>query len=320
MSDLKPRLPATLGRVSFWLAVAMTAVYVGFVEAAYRSDAACREATRRTRVVVDSSVSDENDLIAIGSNAGYVIVISGAKCKAGKTNAGPTGHTPESDESNESSNESNESNEGHPGNFLRNLGRQARGRGHYLWLWLQERLSKKSERKEKELPRAMVVPLSRVLCMYDEPTNRTDASSLCTPEDEPPQIEERLKTEIRNKLAPKCTDDLRISPPVVFRPYKSDQLAATTGPDSLEHAIESLGLEGLENANEVQLYVFGYASADGPRDYNRTLSKQRADHVRKLVEKETPVADTFPMGEDHLVNGVAESRGVRLVACVPSQP
>lgn len=299
MSDSKPS-PETLGRVSFWLAVAMTAVYVGFIEAAYRSDAACHEATRRTRVVVDSSVSDENDLIAIGSNAGYVIVISGAKCK-----------TPESDG-------------WHLGNFLSNLGRQASDRGHFLWQWLQERLSKKSERKEKELPRAMVVPLSRVLCMYDEPTNRTDASSLCTPEDESSQIEERLKTEIRNKLAPKCTDDLRISPPVVFRPYRSDQLAATTGPDSLEHAIESLGLEGLENANEAQLYVFGYASADGPRDYNRTLSEQRAAHVRKLVEKkETQVAGTFhtvPMGEDHLVNGVAESRGVRLVACVPSQP
>ena len=77
----------------------------------------------------------------------------------------------------------------------------------------------------------------------------------------------------------------------------------------------------MEDADGAQLYVFGYASADGPGSHNRTLSKQRADHVRALVEETTQqVVGTFPMGEDHLVNGVAESRGARLVACVPSQP
>lgn len=313
MSDSKPSLPATLGRVSFWLVVAMTAAYVGFFEAAYRSDAACRGATRWTRVVVDSSLSganDLNELIAIGSNAGYVIVISGAKCSLKRRTSTPPG------------------NDGwRLRDVLRDLGRPAIDRGHFLWLWMKKEV-------RGDLPQAMVVPLSRVLCMYDY-DDRTGAGSPCTPRpsstpEETPEesdtnlsrIEERLKTEIRNELAkttPKCTDDLRISPPVVFRPHKSDQLVATTGPDSLEHAVQSLKLEDA-NANGGQLYVFGYASADGPRDYNRTLSKQRADHVRKLVEKETPVADTFPMGEDHLVNGVAESRGVRLVACVPSQP
>lgn len=77
----------------------------------------------------------------------------------------------------------------------------------------------------------------------------------------------------------------------------------------------------MKDPDRKQLYVFGYASADGPGDHNRTLSKQRADHVRKLVEQtEQQVDHAFAMGEDHLVNGVAESRGARLVACVQSQP
>ena len=328
MTESGSRLPApaTLRRVSFWLVVGMTAAYVGVFEAAYRSNAVCRGAAQWIRVVVEPPLPGVPEpVIAIGSNAGYVVVVSGAECKAGKTN----------DET----------------------GRPARpvvarnGRVSFLWRWLKETWGESAG--GDSLPRAAVVPLSRVLCMYDEPANPvndTDASSLsCTartsetsndspvppqkaeldaqpsttpeePDANSPRLEERLMTEIRNKLEEKrdrC-DDLRISPPIVFRPRESDEPAATAGPDSVEHAVWSLRLD---DADRAKLYVFGYASADGPRNYNQTLSEQRAAQVVRMLDRRTRrrVAGTFPMGEDHLVNGVAESRGARLVACVPPQ-
>ena len=319
MTEQEDRLSAAAvpRRVSFWLVVVMTAVYLGHFEAAYRSNATCHESTRQTRVVVESSLPGVDEpVIAIGSNAGYVIVVSGANCKAKKDASQSPDLTDGRDEA-------------HLGDVLRDLGRQVSGRVRFLWSRLPRTGS-----SEGKLPQAVVVPLSRVLCMYDmydEPANPATgavASSLCTAEtsdngsSDPPRLEERLKTEIRNKLeennVPKCNGDLRISPPIVFRPYESDQLAATAGPDSVDHAIQSLRLE---TAAETRLYVFGYASADGPGNHNRTLSEQRADHVRALVEgKEQQVVATFPMGEDHLVNGVAESRGARLVACVQPKP
>ena len=322
----KLTVPATLGRVSFVLVVGMTAMYVGCFEAAYRSNAACREAAQWTRVVVDPSLSAKN-LIAIGSNAGYVIVVSDEDCELGEMDDGTGVHR-----------------------FLLDLWRPPSGRVRFLWRRLpwSAALSEKSAGRE-ELPPAMVVPLSRVLCMYDEPANGADASSLCTartsetsndspvppqkaeldaqpsttpeePDANSPRLEERLITEIRNKLEEKndrC-DDLRISPPIVFRPRVSDEPAAPTGPDSVEHAVRSLRLD---DADRAELYVFGYASADGPRNYNQTLSEQRAAQVVREVVRQTgrQVAGRFPMGEDHLVNGVAESRGARLVACVPPQ-
>ena len=322
----KLTVPATLGRVSFVLVVGMTAMYVGCFEAAYRSNAACREAAQWTRVVVDPSLSAKN-LIAIGSNAGYVIVVSDEDCKLGETDDETGVHR-----------------------FLLDLWRPPSGRVRFLWRRLPwpAALSEKSAGRE-ELPPAMVVPLSRVLCMYDEPANGADASSLCTartsetsndspvppqkaeldaqpsttpeePDANSPRLEERLITEIRNKLEEKSArcDDLRISPPIVFRPRVSDEPAATAGPDSVEHAVRSLRLDDADGA---KLYVFGYASADGPRNYNQTLSEQRAAQVVRTLDQRTRlrVAGKFPMGEDHLVNGVAESRGARLVACVPPQ-
>lgn len=301
--------PKRLRCVSVWLAVAITAVYVLYFEAAYRSNADCYGTAPWTRVVVDSPLPGVPEpVIAIGSNAGYVIVVSGAKCKA---------RTAGSDWE-------------HLGDVLLALWRQASGRVRFLSAW-------RDKSSDGNLPRAVIVPLSRVLCMYDydEPTssaNGNDASPPCTartsdngssdpPHKSPPRPEERLKKEIRNKLkaeGAECDGDLRISPPVVFRPRESDEPAATAGPDSVQHAVQSLSLEG---EAQYQLYVFGYASADGPGDHNRTLSKQRADHVRMLVEQtEQQVDHTFAMGEDHLANGVAESRGARLVACVQSQP
>ena len=323
MTGLGSKLPApaTLGRVSFWLVIAMTAVYVGYFEAKYKSNAEC-DAPQWTRVVVDPPLSGVLEpVIAIGSNAGYVIVVSGAECKTGKGKSRSSDQTVGRDGGDG----------GQPGNVLLDLWHQASGRVRFMWPW-------RDESSDGDLPQAVIVPLSRVLCMYDEPTNSangTDASSPCMvrtsdngspdpphpPHTIPLRPEERLKTEIRNKLEEEdaeCDGDLRISPPIVFRPYKSDQLAATADPDSVDHAVQSLRLE---TAATKRLYVFGYASADGPGDHNRTLSKQRADHVRKLVEQtEQQVDHAFAMGEDHLVNGVAESRGARLVACVQSQP
>lgn len=322
MTKRRSKQLESLGRVSFWLVVTMTSVYVGYFEADYRSNADCHGTAPWTRVVVDLPLPGVPEpVIAIGSNVGYVIVVSGAKCKARKMNVAPPALTAGRDGR-------------HLGDFLLTLRRQASGLWHqasgrvrFLWQW-------RDRSSDGDLPRAVIVPLSRILCMYDEPTNSTngtDAGPPCTasdngspdpPRTSPPRPEERLKTEIRNKLkaeGAECVGDLRISPPIVFRPRESDEPVATTGPDSVKHAVQSLKLKAADGA---QLYVFGYASADGPGNHNRTLSTQRAAQVVHEVVRQTGrrVVATFPMGEDHLVNGVAESRGARLVACVPSQP
>ena len=111
-----------------------------------------------------------------------------------------------------------------------------------------------------------------------------------------------------------------VSPAIVFRPNRSD-LEDETGVAQVAQAIEELDLG---DAAGVTLYVFGFASADGRPERNRELSQQRAEHVRgRLGEikrrdgRAWNVADTIPMGEDHLASGVAESRGARLVACFP---
>ena len=160
-NDIFDRRPLTLLLV-FWLVIAMAIVYVGHFEANYRLNAACRRAAQWTRVVFDPSLPGMDEpIIEIGSNnADSVIVISGAECKAGKTNAPPAPIAGRDG--------------GHPGDVLLDLWREVNGRVRFLW---------RDKSSDGDLPQAVVVPLSRVLCMYYEPANPangTDDSSPCT--------------------------------------------------------------------------------------------------------------------------------------------
>lgn len=310
--------PALFARMSVWLVAATTVLHVTCIEPAYKSHAVC-QAERWTRVVVHPRLDGVPEpVIAVGSNAGYVIVVSGCDCQRRGT-VGTRGG------------------DGGP-DLLRGAWRQVSDRGKFLldslssgwsglWdvLWPDGNLA----------PRAAVVPLSRVLCMYDVPSKKPYKEPACKPPPPPerreqgpqggadPRSEERLRREVRNRLAeqkPECRGEPPVSPAIVFRPNRSD-LEDETGVAQVAQAIEELDLG---DAAGVTLYVFGFASADGRPERNRELSQQRAEHVRRRLGeikrrdgRAWNVGDTIPMGEDHLASGVAESRGARLVACFP---
>lgn len=70
-----------------------------------------------------------------------------------------------------------------------------------------------------------------------------------------------------------------------------------------------------------QWKVFGFASADGEQTGNNNLSSKRAEEVKNLLcdELNTPcnnVKAEKGMGEDHPINGVANSRSARIAVCV----
>ena len=327
--DSEPHdLPGFLGLASVWLVVAMTVSYVACFEPAYKSEAVCR-AERWTRVVVDPPLAGVKEpVIAIGSNAGYVIVVSGCECPRRAAMAAVA--TTENGDL-----------------MLDWLQRQISDRWSFLFSLLSGRtdLSVVLPGGGRLVPRAAVVPLSRVVCMYDVPSRKPDEQPACKPrtpleqgpqgprgprglqgeQGEPggadPRSEERLRREIQARLSDRnvrCVGEPGVSPAIVFRPDQSELADAA----EVDHALEALSLG---DAERVKLYVFGFASADGRPGRNKQLSQERADTVRRRLEEikqedghEWNVAgETFAMGEDHLASGVAESRSARLVACVP---
>lgn len=343
--------PERIGRGSVWLVAAMTVSYVACFEPAYRSDAVC-QAERWTRVVVEPPLNGVKDpVIAIGSNAGYVIVVSSCECSSRRP---PTCTQPVTET--KSSVETTETRGGDRVLDLLRVWRQVSDRGKFLLVSLSSGWSGLLDvlwPSGRPAPRAAVVPLSRVLCMYDVPSENPGEDPACeqrTPLERGPQgpqgergpqgpqgpqgerglqgpqggadprSEERLRREVRNRLAeqkPECRGEPPVSPAIVFRPNRSDLEDET----EVAQAVEELDLG---DAAGVTLYVFGFASADGRPERNRELSQQRAEHVRGLLGeikrrdgRAWNVGDTIPMGEDHLASGVAESRGARLVACFP---
>lgn len=72
--------------------------------------------------------------------------------------------------------------------------------------------------------------------------------------------------------------------------------------------------------------VFGFASADGEQGGNKELSHKRAVSVKNLLckaldcdAKGTEIT-AQGLGEDHSINGVANSRSVRIAVCVNEAP
>ena len=334
-----PKLPGFLGRASVWLVVAMTVSYVACFEPAYKSEAVCR-AERWTRVVVDPPLDGVKDpVIAVGSNAGYVIVVSGAECSS---------RAPVAQNGNDGQSANQTAQSGDLVlDWLHGEWRRISDRWSFLFSLLSGRtdLSVVLPGGGSLAPRAAVVPLSRVVCMYDVPSRKPDEQPACKPrtplergpqgprgprglqgeQGEPggadPRSEERLRREIQARLSDRnvrCVGEPGVSPAIVFRPDQSELADAA----EVDHVLEALSLG---DAERVKLYVFGFASADGRPGHNKQLSQERADTVRRRLEEikqqdghEWIVAEeTFPMGEDHLASGVAESRSARLVACVP---
>ena len=187
-----------------------------------------------------------------------------------------------------------------------------------------------------------VVPVGRVLCMYegrgdgkepgicgppprhDEGTGislvyrQTDntwvlivSSEVPIESDDEWQVDERqVKGEIEEKL---CGGRAAISSePILFG--RGD--AALADEQRAQEVIKAfLGKPKLQGAN---LHALGLASGDGDHRYNKNLSTRRAEvvvaEVKKLGGREPTKAS---WGENHLTNGVANSRSVRLIGCLP---
>ena len=90
---------------------------------------------------------------------------------------------------------------------------------------------------------------------------------------------------------------------------------------SLQIGLFTLGL----NMTDVNLKVFGFASADGIETDNSTLAESRANNVftemnrwcQRIVDgcPTFDSADVVAVGEDHFINGVANSRSAIIAIC-----
>ena len=135
-------------------------------------------------------------------------------------------------------------------------------------------------------------------------------------------LEKRVRAEITQRLKDRgvsCTGTWTISVPVVFRPGVWDEVADRgVAEESIHRFMESRALR-----NVAKVHVFGFASADGPRNVNNRLAKQRAQTIRDKIQDEilpenrAVHVEVHGLGEDHMTNGVANSRSARIVACVP---
>lgn len=197
-------------------------------------------------------------------------------------------------------------------------------------------------------PRDVVVlPQNRVLCMHD----RLNDTEVCKPPvpvaigevrlsqssveilveatsstviqvldaggrdvDEQVVREDLVREEIMSR-AGSCEGNLHISEPIVFRPQEWRRMAEDAPLDDFMRR---------RGESAAQLYVFGFASSDGRREYNATLAGRRAATVAALItarlgSSEGAAIQVGAFGEDHLTNGVANSRSVRVAACSPQE-
>lgn len=73
----------------------------------------------------------------------------------------------------------------------------------------------------------------------------------------------------------------------------------------------------LHGAEQIKkLWLFSFTSPDGETDHNDQLALKRARAVRgEILENFQGSISLAPMGEDHPINGIANSRSVVIAAC-----
>lgn len=185
-----------------------------------------------------------------------------------------------------------------------------------------------------------VVPLGRVLCMYEVRDDQSNESAACRPLSQstdpnlqiivrrettdntwtivlPPDVrmddEWRLKAEIARRVCDGGAAE--ISEPIVF---EREQVIPADEPAARATIEAFLNKPELQDVDE--LHVLGFASGDGDSRYNENLARQRAKAVATMVPdldprdpRRTPSEDSW--GENHLTSGVANNRSARIVGC-----
>lgn len=136
-------------------------------------------------------------------------------------------------------------------------------------------------------------------------------------EDDQEQVEERVNAEISQYLERQgvfCPGTWAISRPVLFRRGVANAVAdRRVDEETIRRFMERPAVR-----RAPKIYVFGFASADGPSDdVNDDLASQRAQTVKAAVRRHEWTKDIkkYGLGENHLTQGVANSRSARIVAC-----
>ena len=137
-----------------------------------------------------------------------------------------------------------------------------------------------------------------------------------------PDPERLLKMDIRTRI---CSGGAAvISAPIVFRRDQPD----IDNPDDPE-ILRTLNefFQDAEGPTSDRVHLIGFASPDGDTRHNENLSRLRVEAVARMVgelavagRRAPPTTVVHAWGEDHLSNGIATSRAVRLVSCVGSTP
>ena len=332
--------------IAFFVVVSLIALYV---EPRYRAHAVC-DGSIITRVVLDPPLQGQASFTRIGSIGGHVFIVPESSCGRSEEN----GDARKSDD--HQSRTANEETETNGAASVANAGiagtdgDEGDGDGseptwkavlRYVPGLIRERLplfdpTHLAESRNRSID-VTIVPLSRVLCMYEVRENQSSEPAICGPVLPPggdgPRIlvhktqentwkivipsDVRIRIEDERLLTEEIEQDVcdggvaEISEPVLFKRGETTPLD--------EGAAIPAFLNRSALPEGVKLHVLGFASGDGNHRYNQELARQRAEAVAEIVKEQAPdrelVIDSW--GETHLTNGVANSRSVRIVGCRP---
>ena len=131
------------------------------------------------------------------------------------------------------------------------------------------------------------------------------------------RAEQLTRSEISRIVSQHCGGRFRILDPILFR---RDESSVTYDPEALSRAFDELRWLDFD-----LLYVVGFASADGSEFYNDSLADDRSQFVIDyLQDREDSVGSILQLdelgnvdlgGENHPMQGIANSRSVWIVAC-----
>ncbi len=189
---------------------------------------------------------------------------------------------------------------------------------------------------EGNLDPILVVPLSKITCISEIGGNgeglckATVGEKIVHPKREPTSFEESVDQYIAKDMGcPPKAPKIERSDFVPFVYPTGDQIDESAGdePRSREKWGEKIReFVAKWNDKATKWRVYGLASRDGGSDHNNTLSRQRAETVKKMmcdasktssrIENCQKKVEVRSLGEDHRVTG-PESRSAVIAACVP---
>ena len=188
---------------------------------------------------------------------------------------------------------------------------------------------------EGNLDPILVVPLSKITCISEIGGNgeglckATVGEKIVHPKREPTSFEESVDQYIAKDMGcPPEAPKIERSDFVPFVYPTGDQIDESAGeePRSREKWGEKIReFVAKWNNKPTKWRVYGLASRDGISDHNNTLSRQRAETVKKMmcdasktssrIENCQKKVEVRSLGEDHRVTG-PESRSAVIAACV----